>query len=248
MALDARQQVTEGSDPTENAKPLVKRIRSFVRRQGRITPGQSKALQDLLPRFGLDPAYAFDAGEVFGRTAPLYVEIGFGDGETLAHLAETRPEHDFIGIEVHPPGVGHLLLELERRGLKNVRVYAQDAVEMLERCIPEASLAGLFVFFPDPWHKKRHQKRRLINADFVKLAARKLRPGGMLHAATDWEDYARQMLDVFEACSTLKNTCSPGRFSERPAYRPETKFERRGQRLGHGVWDLIFCRDASEGY
>jgi tRNA (guanine-N7-)-methyltransferase len=239
--------MTELRDSTENTEPLAKRIRSFVRRQGRITPGQSKALQELLPQFGLDPLQPLDARAVFGRTSPLYVEIGFGNGETLAHLAETRPEHDFIGIEVHPPGVGHLLLELERRALNNVRVYTQDAVEVLERCIPDASLAGLFVFFPDPWHKKRHQKRRLINADFAKLAARTLRPGGMLHAATDWEDYALQMMYVFAACPELKNTCSPGRFSERPAYRPETKFERRGQRLGHGVWDLIFCRGASAG-
>ena len=238
--------MTEGPGLDEpnapEGEPQAARIRSFVRRQGRITPGQRKALDELLPRFGLDPSLPLAPPAIFGRDAPLFVEIGFGNGETLAHLAAIQPEHDFIGIEVHPPGVGHLLLALERRSLSNVRVYTHDAVEVLERCIPDASLAGLFVFFPDPWHKKRHQKRRLINPEFVRLAAGTLRPGGLFHAATDWEDYANQMLDVLGGCPELVNTDLSGGFSERPAYRPETKFERRGQRLGHGVWDLVFRR------
>lgn len=200
-----------------------------------------------MPRFGLDPARPLDALAAFGRDAPVFVEIGFGNGETLAQLAATQPEHDFLGIEVHPPGVGHLLLELQRRELSNVRVCVHDAVEVLERCIPDGSLAGLFVFFPDPWHKKRHHKRRLINPAFVRLAARKLGPGGIFHAATDWEEYALQMLDVLTACADLRNTAPSGGFSERPAYRPETKFERRGQRLGHGVWDLVFRRSVAAG-
>jgi tRNA (guanine-N7-)-methyltransferase len=228
-------------------EPQAARIRSFVRRQGRITPGQRKALDELMPRFGLDPSLSLVPPSIFGRDAPVFVEIGFGNGETLAHLAGTQPEHDFIGIEVHPPGVGHLLLALERRGLSNVRVYSHDAVEVLERCVRDASLSGLFVFFPDPWHKKRHQKRRLINPEFVRLAAGKLRPGGLFHAATDWEDYAIQMLEVLGACPALVNAEPSGGFSERPAYRPETKFERRGQRLGHGVWDLVFRRRALTG-
>jgi len=231
--------------PTDPAgEPQPARIRSFVRRQGRITPAQRKALDELLPRFALDPSLALTPRATFGRDAPVFVEIGFGNGETLAHLAEIQPEHDFIGIEVHPPGIGHLLLELERRGLGNVRVYTHDAVEVLERCVPDASLSGLFVFFPDPWHKKRHQKRRLLNPEFVRLAVGKLRAGGLFHAATDWEDYAHQMLEVLGACPELVNADRSGRFSERPAYRPETKFERRGQRLGHGVWDLVFHRSA----
>jgi tRNA (guanine-N7-)-methyltransferase len=241
--------MTESRDPLDRAEPTAERaparIRSFVRRQGRITPGQRKALDELLPRFALEPSKPLDARAAFGRTAPLFVEIGFGNGETLIHLAESQPEHDFIGIEVHPPGIGHLLLQLDQRGLANVRVYTHDAVEVLEHPIRDASLAGLFVFFPDPWHKKRHQKRRLINPEFVSLAARKLRPGGVFHAATDWEDYAQQMLEVLNACPALANAAPSGAFSECPAYRPETKFERRGQRLGHGVWDLVFARSAS---
>ncbi|MDD2767291.1 MAG: tRNA (guanosine(46)-N7)-methyltransferase TrmB [Methylococcus sp.] len=221
---------------------LPRRIRSFVLRQGRITDSQRNALENLWPRYGLDPDAAFDPVAVFGRQAPLTLEIGFGNGESLAAMAECLPEEDFVGAEVHPPGVGHLLIELERRGLENVRVFRTDAVELLETRIPEASLARILVFFPDPWHKKRHHKRRLISPEFARLAASRLAPGGVFHAATDWEDYAMQMLEVLDGCEGLINQAPGTGFSERPAYRSLTKFENRGQRLGHGVWDLVYRR------
>jgi tRNA (guanine-N7-)-methyltransferase len=219
-----------------------RRIRSFVLRQGRITASQKQALENLWPRYGLDPDAPFDPAAVFGRKAPLTLEIGFGNGESLAAMAQSLPEEDFIGAEVHPPGVGHLLIELERLGLKNVRVFRTDAVELLEKRIPEASLARILVFFPDPWHKKRHHKRRLITPEFARLASSRLAPGGVFHAATDWEDYAMQMLEVLNGCDLLVNRAPDGRFSERPPYRSLTKFENRGQRLGHGVWDLVYRR------
>lgn len=221
--------------------PSVRPVRSYVLRQGRITQSQQRALQELLPRYGLDPGRVFDPLQAFGRQAPLFLEIGFGNGESLVQMAENRPDEDFLGIEVHPPGIGHLLLEIEKRSLSNVRVYRADAVEILAGIIPDRSLDGIRIFFPDPWHKKKHHKRRLINPEFVRLAAAKLKPGGTLHAATDWRDYAEQILCVLENCGDLRN-CSATGFSPRPDYRPETKFERRGQRLGHSVWDLIFAR------
>lgn len=215
-------------------------IRSFVRRQGRITLAQNAALENLWPVFGLDPGLAFNPREAFGREAPVALEIGFGNGESLAQMAAAAPEKDFLGIEVHRPGVGHLLLRVQELGLRNVRVYCADAVEILRERIAENSLDGIQVFFPDPWHKKRHHKRRLINHEFVALLADRLKPGGVLHCATDWEHYAEQMLEVLEAAPGLRNLAGQGNFSERPAYRPLTKFETRGQRLGHGVWDLLF--------
>ncbi|AAU92229.1 tRNA (guanine-N(7)-)-methyltransferase [Methylococcus capsulatus str. Bath] len=229
------------TDTLMNADP-PRRIRSFVLRQGRITASQKNALENLWPRYGLDPAAAFDPAAVFGRRAPLTLEIGFGNGESLAAMAQSLPAEDFIGAEVHPPGIGHLLIELERRGLDNVRVFRVDAVELLENCIPEGALARILVFFPDPWHKQRHKKRRLVSPAFARLAASRLAPGGVFHAATDWEDYAMQMLEVLNGCETLVNQAPDGRFSERPAYRTPTKFEQRGQRLGHGVWDLVYRR------
>ncbi len=215
-------------------------IRSFVRRQGRITLAQNAALENLWPVFGLDPGLAFSPREAFGREAPVILEIGFGNGESLAQMAAAAPEKDFLGIEVHRPGVGHLLLKAQELGLRNVRVYCADAVEILRDRIAENGLDGIQVFFPDPWHKKRHHKRRLINHEFVALLAGRLKPGGVLHCATDWEHYAEQMLEALEAAPGLRNLAGKGNFSERPAYRPLTKFETRGQRLGHGVWDLLF--------
>lgn len=222
--------------------PKQRRIRSFVLRQGRITQAQNSALENLWPVFGLDPEEPFDALRAFSREAPLTLEIGFGNGESLAKMAAAAPEKDFLGIEVHRPGVGHLLLKAQELGLSNIRAYCADAVEILQNKIPDQSLAGIQVFFPDPWHKKRHHKRRLIAPDFVRLAARKLKSGGVLHCATDWEDYASQMLEVLEACEELSNSAGKNQFSERPDYRPLTKFETRGQRLGHGVWDLLFVK------
>lgn len=221
-----------------------RRIRSYVLRQGRITASQQRALEELMPRYGLDPERCLDPASTFGRDAPLFLEIGFGNGDTLALMAAERPDQDFIGIEVHPPGIGHLLLEIARRGLTNVRVYRNDAVQVLNNAVPDGSLDGIRIFFPDPWHKKRHHKRRLINLEFVALAARKLKVGGHLHAATDWEDYAEQMRSALERNALLRN-CSATGFSPRPDYRPLTKFERRGQRLGHAVRDLIFIRVAA---
>jgi tRNA (guanine-N7-)-methyltransferase len=228
----------QATHPTETNTP--KPIRSFVRRQGRITLAQQAALEHLWPLFGLEPAQAFKPAGAFGRDAPLILEIGFGNGESLAQMALAAPEKDFVGIEVHRPGVGHLLLKIDELGLRNVRVYCADAVDILRGQIAENSLDGAQVFFPDPWHKKRHHKRRLINPGFVALLADRLKPGGVLHCATDWEPYAEQMLEVLDACPSLRNRAGKGSFSERPSYRPLTKFETRGQGLGHRVRDLLF--------
>ena len=197
------------------------------------------------PGAGLGPGDpARSAGPVLARRTPqLYLEIGFGNGETLATMAEAHPERRYLGVEVHRPGVGHLLLELDRRGLDNVRVLRQDAVELLTQGLPRASLDGVYLFFPDPWPKQRHHKRRILSPAFVALLARVLRPGGTFHAATDWTPYAEQMLAVLtQAADTFVNTAPDGGYCERPAERPETKFERRGQRLGHAVHDLVFRR------
>jgi tRNA (guanine-N7-)-methyltransferase len=220
----------------------LRAIRSFTLRQGRITSAQAKALEELWPVYGLDPAHPFEPAVVYGREAPVILEIGFGNGETLAQMAAERLDANFLGIEVHGPGIGHLLLRIVEKELANLRVYRADAVSILAERIPDESLAGVNVFFPDPWPKSRHHKRRLVNPDFLDIVARKLKPGGTFHAATDWEDYARQMLSDLEASRELANQAGAGCFSERPANRPETKFERRGKRLGHGVFDLVFVR------
>ena len=207
-----------------------------------MTRSQQRALEELLPVFGLPPDEPVDAAAVFGRSAPLTLEIGFGNGESLATMAERDPAGDYIGIEVHRPGVGHLLLELERRELTNVRVLCGDAVVVVRHCLPDRSLDRVLLLFPDPWPKKRHHKRRIVQPAFVELIAGKLRPGGVLHMATDWEPYAEHMLEVLSSTTMLRNCAGAGRYSPRPDYRPVTKFERRGQRLGHGVQDLIFER------
>jgi len=216
-------------------------IRSFVLRQGRMTKGQQRAWDRFWPRYGVPYApEPLDLAALFGNDNPVWLEIGFGMGHSLAQMAEAQPEHNFLGIEVHKPGVGALLMEVEAHGLTNVRVSNHDAVEVVRDQIPPESLDGVMVFFPDPWHKKRHHKRRLIQPPFVSLLASRLRPGGLLHLATDWEDYAEQMRAVCEAEPTLDNVAGAGRFHPRPDWRPLTKFEQRGQRLGHGVWDLLY--------
>lgn len=225
---------------TDLAQTLPQRIRSFIRRQGRLTPGQEVALDQHWPQYGLEPELDYDFSQVFGRQAPLIVEIGFGNGDSLAKMAAANPDHDYIGIEVHKPGVGHLLILLTEQGLTNVRVYCHDAIEILEQKIPDHSLAGLHLFFPDPWHKKKHHKRRIVRPSFVDLLNKKLQVGGYFHAATDWQHYAESMLEVLSASEGLKNTSLSQDYCERPDYRPLTKFEQRGLRLGHGVWDLIF--------
>jgi len=225
---------------TDLAQTLPQRIRSFIRRQGRLTPGQEVALDQHWPQYGLEPELDYDFSQVFGRQAPLILEIGFGNGDSLAKMAAANPDHDYIGIEVHKPGVGHLLILLTEQGLTNVRVYCHDAIEILEQKIPDHSLAGLHLFFPDPWHKKKHHKRRIVRPSFVDLLNKKLQVGSYFHAATDWQHYAESMLEVLSASEGLKNTSLSQDYCERPDYRPLTKFEQRGLRLGHGVWDLIF--------
>jgi tRNA (guanine-N7-)-methyltransferase len=220
-------------------------IRSFVLREGRLTSAQERAFRDLWPRLGVDwqPGTTLDPEALFGPGHLTYLEIGFGNGETLAQMAAERPERRYLGVEVHRPGVGHLLLELERRGLTNVRVLRRDAVELLTQGLPPASLEGVYLFFPDPWPKQRHHKRRILKPEFVDLLARVIRPGGTFHAATDWAPYAEQMLSVLDAATdTFTNTAPDGSYSPRPDDRPLTKFERRGQRLGHAVHDLVFRR------
>ncbi len=221
-----------------------RKIRSFVLRGGRLTKGQQRAYERSWPRFGVDfQQTPLDLKALFGNDCPTWLEIGFGNGESLAAMAAARPERNWLGIEVHPPGVGRLLMQIEQRGLANIRIIRHDAVEVLEKMIPPASLAGMLLFFPDPWHKKRHHKRRIVQPAFVELAASRLQPGGLFHAATDWAPYAEWILERFEARTDLfENLAGAGRYAKRPETRPITKFEARGQRLGHEVRDLLFRR------
>jgi tRNA (guanine-N7-)-methyltransferase len=216
-------------------------IRSFVLRQGRSSPAQQRARDELLPRFGVPfAAGPLDFDGVFGRKAPRILEIGFGMGETTAEIAQAMIDHDFVAVEVHSPGVGSLLKRIDERRLTNVRIIQHDAAEVVRQMIPVASLAGIHVFFPDPWPKKRHHKRRLLQATLVHELALRLVPGGYLHAATDWEHYAAQMLSTFSAEPLLENSANG--YAPRPEHRPLTKFERRGIGLGLGVWDIVFRR------
>lgn len=234
----------EPAEPVHPAQP-ERRIRSFVVRAGRMGTGQQRALAELGPHFVLPfVQQPLDLAATFGRSAPCIVEIGFGMGDATAQVAAAMPEHDFIGIEVHTPGVGALLKHLAERGLTNLRIVQHDAVEVLAHMVPPASLAGIHVWFPDPWHKKRHHKRRLIQPAFVQRLVQHLAPGGYLHCATDWQPYAEQMLAVLSAEPGLVNTAAAAEsgYAPRPPWRPLTKFENRGLKLGHGVWDLVFRR------
>jgi tRNA (guanine-N7-)-methyltransferase len=224
-------------------KTFPHRIRSFIRRQGRITQGQQLALDNHWDRYCLDPNIDYDLNQVFGRVAPLIVEIGFGSGDSLAKMAVANPDKDYIGIEVHKPGVGHLMLVLDQQSLSNVRIYCHDAIDIIEHKIADNSLDGVHLFFPDPWPKNKHHKRRIVRASFVDLLARKLKPGGYFHAATDWQNYAENMLDVLSQGVGFSNTSGSNDYCERPEYRPLTRFEQRGMRLGHGVRDLIFRKE-----
>lgn len=224
-----------------NAPITSRPIRTFVLRQGHFSDAQERACEELLPRYGIDASRsALDVAAAFGRVAPTIVEIGFGMGDSLAQTAGEHPEWNFIGIEVHLPGVGSLLRQVEARGLTNVRVIRHDAVEVLEWMIAPDSVDAIHLFFPDPWPKKRHHKRRIVQPDLVRLMASRLRAGGTLHMATDWEDYALHMLEVVSVEPSLENP-SAG-FAPRPDTRPLTRFEQRGLRLGHGVWDLVLRR------
>jgi tRNA (guanine-N7-)-methyltransferase len=217
-------------------------IRSYVLRQGRFSPAQQRAHAELMPRLGIAfRAQPLDFKALFGREAPVVVEIGSGMGETTARIAAENPESDYVAIEVHAPGVGSLLRRVDEEGLTNVRVVQHDAFEVLRDMVPAGSLAGIHVFFPDPWPKKRHHKRRLVQPALAELAASRLARGGRLHVATDWQEYADQILAVLSAVPGLTNTAAG--FAPRPAWRPETKFEQRGRRLGHGVWDVLFTRE-----
>ncbi|MBV5287782.1 MAG: tRNA (guanosine(46)-N7)-methyltransferase TrmB [Methyloversatilis discipulorum] len=237
MNDDNTPDTSEGADDTRPQR----HIRSYVLRQGRMSPAQVRNIEEGMPRWGIPHApQAIDYAATFGRTAPVVLEIGFGMGFTTAEIAAARPDTDFIGIEVHGPGVGNMFKLIAEQQLANVRVIQHDAVEVLRDMIPDDSLAGVHVYFPDPWPKKRHLKRRLIQSPLVAQLAAKLAPGGYLHCATDIEDYGQQMLDVLSAEPLLENTADG--FAPRPDYRPLTKFEARGLRLGHGVWDVIFRR------
>lgn len=227
--------------PADVAHP--KGIKSYVRRAGRTTTGQGKALEELGPRYVLDyRAAPLDATAAFGRAAPLVLEIGFGMGEATAHIAQVRPGDNFLCCEVHEPGVGALLKRIGEQHIENIRILQHDAVEVLEHMLAPASLDGVHIFFPDPWHKKRHNKRRLIQPPLVARLASRLKPGAYLHCATDWQPYAEQMLQVLSAEPLLANTAEGDGYAPKPDYRPLTKFENRGLRLGHGVWDLVFVR------
>jgi tRNA (guanine-N7-)-methyltransferase len=234
-------------NPTDDSPPFIRSIRSFVIRAGRMTDGQARALEDLWPLYGVDfRPEPLNLDAVFGRSAPRMLEIGFGAGEALLSFAQAHPEVDCLGIEVHRPGAGRLLLEARNAGLTNIHVSTHDAVEVLKQQLKPASLDRVHIFFPDPWHKKRHHKRRLIQAPFIDLMARVIKPGGSLHLATDWEHYAQQMLEVLNAHAAFDNTAGDAGFVPRSDDRPLTRFERRGHRLGHGVWDLSYVRTENQ--
>lgn len=249
-ALDQDQLMVESARRSPGfsiEKPLYtqpgQQIRSFVRRAGRLTVAQRRALEQLWSQYGIDElASSLNLIEVFGRSAPCFLEIGFGDGESLAELAACHPENNYLGVEVHRPGIGHLLWLLERRGLDNVRIIEADAWDVLQFRIPDNAVDGILVFFPDPWPKRRHHKRRLIQPGFLELVAQRLKLGGVLHLATDWTNYAEHMHKLLQAHPRFNNCESPGKFSQRPATRPQTKFERRGLRLQHPVYDLLYER------
>ena len=229
--------------PAEASGLPRRTVRSFVVRAGRMTVAQERAWTELWPRYGIETSdQPIDFTAVFGRTAPLTLEIGFGNGESLLALAAAHPERDYVGIEVHRPGIGHLLLRAEELRLANVRAICRDAVEVLQQCVAPGSLAEVLLYFPDPWPKKRHHKRRIVQPAFLALVASRLLPGGVLRMATDWQPYAEHMLETASACAGLRNESPDGGYVPRPESRPVTKFERRGHRLGHGTWDLAFIR------
>ncbi len=230
-----------GEETTEEGK-FMRRIRSFVRREGRLTKGQERALQELWPVMGVEfRDEMLDLAQLFGREAPVVLEIGFGMGKSLVEMAAAAPEKNFIGIEVHRPGVGACLSSAQDAGITNLRLFCHDAVEVLGQMIPDESIDTLQLFFPDPWHKARHHKRRIVQPAYVQMLRPKLKIGGVFHMATDWENYAEHMLEVMNAAEGFVNTVE-GDYAPRPDSRPLTKFEQRGHRLGHGVWDLLFAR------
>jgi tRNA (guanine-N7-)-methyltransferase len=218
-------------------------VRSYVLRAGRVTEGQKRALEELWPVYGVEPGSSvLDFTELFGNDHPVIMEIGFGNGEATWQMAKAQPRENYLGVEVHRPGVGRLLLKIEEHSLKNIRIACEDAVELLRTRVPAASLHGIRIYFPDPWPKKRHHKRRMIQPPFLSLLAGRMKPGGVLHLATDWEPYAEHMLEVMQAAPEFENLSPGGGFSPKPDWRPPTKYEQRGKRLGHRVADLVYRR------
>ena len=239
MADTAPNTAAAGQAPADVAHPRT--IRSFVRRTGRVTTGQAKAFEELGPKFVLPyTGQPLDPQAAFGRPGKLILEIGFGMGEATAHIARVRPDDNFLCCEVHEPGVGALLKRIGEQDIHNIRILQHDAVEVIDFMLPEGMLDGVHIFFPDPWHKKKHNKRRLIQSPLVAKLASRLKQGGYIHCATDWEPYAEQMLEVLGAEAQLANTAEG--YAPKPDYRPLTKFENRGLKLGHGVWDLVFVK------
>ncbi len=237
-----RANVDSGTAPSVRCS-VMKPVRSYVRREGRITRAQASALRDLWPEYGVEPVTGpLDPTKLFKRNCPVIAEVGFGNGDAMVAMAAENPQCDFLGFEVYRPGVGSLLLKLKKLGITNVRVIMEDASGFFEARLPDESLAKVLLFFPDPWPKKRHHKRRLLQPDFVNAVVRCLEPRGQLHVATDWEDYAMHILELLQNEPQLRNLAADARFVERPAYRPRTKYEDRGTARGHGVWDLVFER------
>jgi tRNA (guanine-N7-)-methyltransferase len=244
--LSAHDMTDQKQTTIEQAKAegkYIRTIKSFVKREGRLTKGQQKALDDFWPELGLTLEHGLlDLSQVFGNDNPIVLEIGFGMGASLVEMAKQSPDKNFIGIEVHLPGVGACLSSANEQGVKNLRVYNHDAIEILAQCIPDEALTTVQLFFPDPWHKARHHKRRIVQPAFVESIRSKLKIGGVFHMATDWENYAEHMVDVMSQADCFVNIADQGDFVERPEHRPLTKFEQRGHRLGHGVWDIMYKR------
>ena len=240
---DSEHDLSEPGELTEQEPAHRRSIRSFVMRAGRMTDAQKRGVEQGWPRFGLTlDQGSLDLDQVFGRQAPRTLEIGFGMGQSLLEMAQAAPEQDFIGVEVHRPGVGSLLNGVLNAGIDNLRVFDCDAIEVLNTCIADASLDRVLLFFPDPWHKKKHNKRRIVQLAFAEALRSKLKVGGVFHMATDWQPYAEHMLEVMSAAPGYRNLAEDATYVPRPDERPVTKFERRGERLGHGVWDLKFAR------
>jgi tRNA (guanine-N7-)-methyltransferase len=242
MTQETREEKASKSDPARR-RP----VRSFVLRAGRLTEGQKRALEELWPLYGIEEGEGeLDLASLFGNYQPVIVEIGFGNGDATWQMASHQADENFLGVEVHKPGVGHLLLKIEEHGIGNLRIANEDAVELLGRRVANHCLSGVRIYFPDPWPKKRHHKRRIIQPRFVSQLAGKMKPGGILHLATDWEPYAEHMLEVMRSSPAFENLSADGGTVSRPQWRPETKYEKRGERLGHGVYDLVFRRVAEQ--
>ncbi|MDO6594316.1 tRNA (guanosine(46)-N7)-methyltransferase TrmB [Neptuniibacter sp. 1_MG-2023] len=239
--MSEENKVEQQQDGNPAEEKHMRTVKSFVLRAGRMTEGQQKAMDDVWPIMGLELKNGLlDFNQVFGREAPVVLEIGFGMGDSLVEMAKDQPEKNYIGVEVHRPGVGRLLSNAEKEGLTNIRVFCEDAIEVLAQCIPNNSLDCIQLFFADPWHKKRHHKRRIVQPEFAQTLRQKLKVGGVFHMATDWENYAEHMMDVMSAAEGYVNFAGEGQYSPQPEWRPVTKFQKRGERLGHGVWDLMF--------